>query len=154
MVELMAKTRVIQASSKTGDWVIQGQLLLLTFQSFNQCHLPWRRMLSNGRNVHGRQCQGYEEKCSVTNKTGSLMVAILENKFTLIILLLCNGHHKEMPFSVLARLHEVHNLPISDCKGLVVKNCCLVPMSCALSVALHPRSFRPKHWEPTVKRLH
>ena len=45
------KTRVIQATSKTEDWIMQGQFLLLTFQSFNSLHLPWGRMIRKDRNV-------------------------------------------------------------------------------------------------------
>lgn len=49
MVEPL-KTRVIQATSTTEDWIMQGQFLL-TFQSFNSLQLPWGRMIRKDRNV-------------------------------------------------------------------------------------------------------
>lgn len=56
IVELL-KTRVIQAASKTKDWLIQGQFLLPTSQSFISWHLAWGRMIRNERNVYEREWQ-------------------------------------------------------------------------------------------------
>lgn len=88
------KTRVSQATSKTKDWVMQGQFLLLTFQSFNSCYLPWGRMIRNGKNVHERGYQEWGKKCSTTNKVGSLITAVVENKCTLNHSLPCLWHCK------------------------------------------------------------
>lgn len=88
------KTRVSQATSKTKDWVMQGQFLLLTFQSFNSCYLPWGRMIRNGKNVHERGYQEWGKKCSTTNKIGSLIIAVVENKCTLNHSLPCLWHCK------------------------------------------------------------
>lgn len=69
-VELL-KTRMIQATSKTDSWVMQGQFLLLTFQSLNSLHIPWGGRMGKGRNVHGRECREWEKKYSTPNKTGT-----------------------------------------------------------------------------------
>ena len=39
-------------TSKTEDWIMQGQFLLLIFQSFNSFHLLWGRMIRKDRNVY------------------------------------------------------------------------------------------------------
>ena len=156
MVEPL-KTRVIQAIFEGEDWVsivyyswkvAEGQFPLLTFQSFNSLHLAWGRIIRKDSTIYGiSRMSSRGKKCFTTNKTGSLIIAILKTKSTLNHAF---GTVNECPFSVLAEAmwNQTHLLVTGRGEGWRSVPCPLYLWLCIQQI------FRSKHKVAICKELH